>query len=66
MCLIPSAAPGKLIPRPKKMINTMYGKVAVKYTACNKKRREKNEKENYCPIVVPSGMDNLSRQGLGG
>ena len=66
MCLIPSAAPGKLIPRPKKMINTMYGKVAVKYTACNKKRREKYEKENYYPIVVPSGMDNLSRQGLGG
>ena len=52
MCLIPSADPGKLIPRPKKMINTMYGKVAVKYTACNKKG-ERYETENYWPIAGP-------------
>ena len=30
--MIPSAAPGSVTPRKKRMISTTYGKVAVKYT----------------------------------
>ena len=42
MCLTPSTEPGKLIPRPKKIISTTYGNVAVKQTACKPERNSNN------------------------